>query len=280
MIDVNRWDHQRVDLTDENLLLAYLSEVRPEIIVHCAAATDVERCEADPVYARAVNVGATQRLAQWAARNGAKLVFISTDSVFDGQAGGYSEEDPVGPLNEYSRTKSAAEEITRQLCEDSLIVRTNFYGWNRHGKPNLSKWILATLLRGEKLSAFTDVRFSPLYVSDLAKLILELIARKARGILHVASQNSCSKYELAVLMGRAFGLDTRQHIAPMLLGEFPFKAQRPKNTSLAVGKCARFLGIELPTVERGIAAFRNRLDATESLGLKRFVAASAAPGAN
>ncbi|MGB6482870.1 MAG: SDR family oxidoreductase [Candidatus Acidiferrales bacterium] len=252
------WDHRSVDLTDGDATLHYLDKTRPDVIVHCAAVTDVERCEMQPAYAHAVNVEVTERLAQWAEKNGAQFTFVSTDSIFDGVAGGYREEDPPQPLNQYARTKLAGEEIVRRRCTNSLIVRTNFYGWNQSGKPNLGKWMHGKLLRGEPLMAFTDVRFSPLFVSDLAKLMLGLILRGAKGVFHVAASDLCSKYEFAFLLGKAFRLDTRK-VESILLEDFPFQARRPRNTSLAVTKCAQFLGREMPTVEQGVIAFEKTL---------------------
>ncbi|MGC1107210.1 MAG: SDR family oxidoreductase [Candidatus Acidiferrales bacterium] len=252
------WDHRSIDLTDGNAALHYLDETRPEVIVHCAAVTDVERCEMQPAYAHAVNVEATEGLAQWAEKNGAQFTFVSTDSIFDGVAGGYREEDTPRPLNQYARTKLAGEEIVARACTNSLIVRTNFYGWNQSGKPNLGKWMHGKLLRGEPLMAFTDVRFNPLFVRDLAKLILSLISREAKGVFHVAARDLCSKYEFALLLGRAFLLDTRK-VESILLEDFPFQARRPRNTSLTVTKCAKFLGRETPTVEQGVIAFEKTL---------------------
>lgn len=263
------WEHKSIDLTDAEATLRYLDAIRPDFIVHCAAVTDVEQCEMQPAYARSTNVEATGRLAQWAGRNGARFTFVSTDSVFDGTTGRYREEELPRPMNQYARTKLAGEEISRVWRRDSLIVRTNFYGWNRNGKPNLGRWMFGKLFRGEELLAFTDVRFSPLFVNDLAKLILDLISRGAKEIFHVAAGDLCSKYEFALLLGQAFGLDTR-NVKPILLEDFPFQARRPRNTSLAAEKCAQFLATTLPTVEQGMRAFARTLNAERPTLLKGF----------
>jgi dTDP-4-dehydrorhamnose reductase len=248
------WEHRPVDLTDADATVRCLYQIRPNLIVHCAAVTDVEQCERQPEYAHDVNVEATKVLVDWAGRNGAKFVFISTDSVFDGEKGGYCESDLPRPVNQYSRTKLDAEQVVVSLCTDFLIVRTNFYGWNQTGKPNLGKWMCRKLLRGEALAAFVDVRFSPLFVNDLAKLVLELISQEASGILHVAARDSCSKYEFALLLAESFGLDARV-VTPVLLEDFAFQARRPRDTSLVVGKCERLLGREMPTVRERLTSF-------------------------
>lgn len=260
------WNHRSVDLADASATVRYLDDVRPDFIIHCAAATDVDQCETQQARARTINVDATERLAQWAAKNAARFTFISTDSVFDGAVGGYREEDPPRPLNHYARTKLAGECIAALWCADSLIVRTNFYGWNMRGKPNLAKWMYGKLAREETLRAFADVYFSPLFVNDAAQLILDLISRDAKGVFHVASQDTCSKCEFAFLLGREFHLDTEK-IQPALLGEFRFHARRPRNTSLTTRKCAQFLGRAMPTLEQGIRAFAG---AVASNGSTRF----------
>lgn len=257
------WDHRSVDLTDAPATLRYLDDVHPDCVIHCAAATDVERCETQQAQAWKVNVDATELLAQWASQNGARFTFISTDSVFDGTQGAYREEDPPGPLNHYARTKLAGERVAARWCPHSLIVRTNFYGWNMSGKPNLAKWIHGKLIWQESLKAFVDVCFSPLFVNDAAKLILELISQDGKEIFHVGARESCSKYEFAMLLARELQLDTGK-IQPILLEEARFHAQRPRNTSLAAGKCAQFLGRKMPTVEQGIRVFARTIARNKS----------------
>lgn len=262
------WEHRSVDLADATATQHYLDDVRPDLIIHCAAATNVDQCETQQACAWTINVDSTELLARWAAKKGVRFTLISTDSVFDGALGGYCEKDPPGPLNHYARTKLAGECVAALWCSDSLIVRTNFYGWNMKGKPNLAKWMYGKLAREETLRAFADVHFSPLFVNDAAKLILDLVSRRAKGVFHVASQDSCSKYEFAFLLGREFQLDTGK-IQPALLEECRFHAQRPRNTSLATRKCTQFLGREMPTLEQGIRAFARALASNGSAQFER-----------
>jgi len=262
------WNHRALDLTDPAATLGYLDEIRPDFIIHCAAATDVDQCETQQVRAWMINIDATERLAQWTARNGVRFTFVSTDSVFDGTQGGYCEGDLPRPLNHYARTKLAGEQAAAWWCPDSLIVRTSFYGLNARGRPNLAKWMYGKLACAEPLRAFVDVRFSPLFVSDAAKLILELISRDAKGIFHVGAAESCSKYEFAVLLARELHCETGR-IQPILLKEFPSGARRPKNTSLAVGKCAQFLGRGMPTMEQGLRAFARTIAGHKSVPFQK-----------
>lgn len=270
-----------VDLANTHITTRRLHERRPDVIVHCAAMTDVERCEREPSVARVMNVEATRTLVRWCAQHGARFVFISTDSVFDGTCGHYGEDDRPAPVNEYARTKLAAEAVVTDCLPDALILRTNFYGRNFKQKLSLAEWMLKKLARREPLPAFVDVRFNPILANHLGRIILDLIAYGAKGVFHAAARDECSKYEFALLIARIFGLDAGEVIAASI-DDFGFAAQRPKNTTLAVGKISDFLGREMPSVEEGLRSFKQSLgidyaDYLAALGSdsKRFHALSA-----
>ena len=248
----------RVDLANADMTTRRLQERRPDIIVHCAAMTDVERCECEPDVARVMNVQATRILAQWCAQHGIQFVFISSDSVFDGRCGHYSEDDRPAPVNEYARTKLAAEAVVTGYLPDALILRTNFYGRNFKQKLSLAEWMLRKLGRRERLPAFADVRFNPLLASHLARMILDLIAHGAKGVFHAGARTECSKYEFALLIADVFGLDAND-VRSALVDDCGFAAQRPKNTTLAVEKISDFLSREMPSVEEGLRSFRQSL---------------------
>jgi dTDP-4-dehydrorhamnose reductase len=253
-----RWHHWCLDLTDASSALLFLRRLRPKIIIHCAALTDVEQCERDESHARAVNVDSTKTLSTWASENGAKLVLISTDSVFDGVCGNYRESDEPAPVNVYARTKLAAEEAVRLCCPEALIIRTNFFGWSHARNAGLAEWMLAKLIRRESFGGFTDVRFNPLFTGDLAHIILELIRREARGIFHIGARDSYSKYEFSIELARVFHLDA-SIVHPIPVDEFPFRARRPKDTSLATEKVSEFLGREMPSVSEQVQMMRKTM---------------------
>ncbi|HET6201107.1 MAG TPA: SDR family oxidoreductase [Candidatus Acidoferrales bacterium] len=248
----------RVDLANADITTRCLHARRPDVIVHCAAMTDVEMCEREPDVARVMNVEATRILAQWCAQHGARFVFISTDSVFDGRCGRYGEDDQPAPLNEYARTKLAAETVVTGYLPDALILRTNFYGRNFKQKLSLAEWMLKKLARREPFLAFADVRFNPLLANHLGRIILDLIANGAKGVFHAAARDECSKYEFALLIARIFGLHADQVMAAPV-DDFEFTAQRPKNTTLAVDKISGFLVREMPSVEEGLQSFQQSL---------------------
>lgn len=248
-----------LDLENRVATLRCANECLPDVIVHCAAMTDVDRCEAEADAARKLNVGASRTLAEWAATKGSLFVYISTDAVFDGGAGNYTEQDLPGPVNVYAQTKLEGEVAVRSANPSALVLRTNFYGRGGRRKQNLAEWILSELESGQRVRAFTDIRFNPLPASHLAKVILELIARGATGILHVGARNAVSKYECAVLLAELFGFDSKR-VVPISAAEFPFIARRPKDTSLNVRMVSKLLGKEMLSVEDGLREFRKSFE--------------------
>lgn len=253
-------NHSLLDLTDNKHVMGWLERIRPEIIAHCAALTDVDLCEVEPDYARAINTEASRGLAHWAAENDAQFVLFSTDSVFDGVGRNYRETDAVNPLNVYARSKVAAERNVIECCQSALVIRTNFFGWSSRRKT-LAEWMLSKLLNGERFKAFEDIRFSPLFAGDLAQLAIELIGRGAAGVFHVSAVDSCSKYEFALMLARAFNLSD-DSVEPASVSQFSFRARRPADTSLCVERITECLGREMPTIRDGIIAMRSELAST------------------
>jgi dTDP-4-dehydrorhamnose reductase len=182
-----------------------------------------------------------------------KFVHISTDNVFDGRKGDYGEEDAVNPINVYGRTKYEGEQEALKAPQ-SLVVRTNIFGWNVQYKYSLAEWCLNELSQGHRIKGFTDVYFSSLYTIDLAKIIREAMARDLRGVFHMAASSVVSKYRFLVDVAELFGFNASL-IEPITLEEFPFKAKRGRNISMAVSKGRVALGITIPTVEESLRHF-------------------------
>lgn len=249
----------QIDLKDRMETFCCLERIFPNVIVHCAAMTDVDACEANPEAACLLHVDASRLFAEWARENKCTFVYVSTDSVFDGCTGNYGEEDLSAPVNEYARTKLAGEHAVRSANSCALILRTNFYGWSGSKRHGLADWIISKLTAGEQVEAFADVYFNPVYAGVLAKMILRLTELGAVGTFHVAAKDACSKYEFAVRLANVLGLDSNQ-VVPVLINDFPFRARRPRNTTLATEKASQFLGQEMPTLEEGLGEFRRLLE--------------------
>jgi dTDP-4-dehydrorhamnose reductase len=249
----------KADITDKHGLEKLLDKIRPDIIFHCAAITNIDYCEENPSAAYEVHVEGTKNLALSAGKTGAKLVYISTDAVFDGEKGNYSEEDEPNPINIYAKTKLEGETVVKDSLDDYLIFRTNFYGWNIREKYSFSEWILHDLLEKKQLTMFTDVFFTPIFVNDLIEVMVELIKNDARGLYHIGGDERCSKYHFGMKLAEIFNLD-QHYIQPISVDQFNFKAKRSKDMSLSTKKLSDMLNNRLlPTIEEGIKKFKDCL---------------------
>jgi dTDP-4-dehydrorhamnose reductase len=243
-----------VDLRDAQAAAAIVA-TGPEWIIHCAALTSVDWCESHPAETALVNGVVPGQLAGAAASAGIGLVYISTDSVFDGRRGEYVETDTPAPLNAYARAKADGEQRVGSALERHIIVRTGIYGWSPSGRHSLVEWILARLEAGDDVPGFTDAIFSPTSIADLSDVILELISREATGLWHAGSHDHCTKYSFARRVASAFGHDP-DRVATASLADSPQAALRPRNTSLRSDRLEHLLGYQMPTVDDGVAHLR------------------------
>lgn len=231
-----------------------LDDVRPQMVVHFAAATNVDYCEANPSYARELNVDTTHNLASWAAANQAKMIYMSTDSVFDGKLGGYSENSEPNPVNIYAAAKLEGEVAVRKAVADHLIVRASIYGWNAQPKQSLAEWILSRLESGQRVPGFVDTIFAPLLVNTLSSAILKMMKQGAKGTYHAACSDPVTKFDFARAVARVFGypdvLVEESHVGTAL------KAPRPLNTWLIAHRLTQELGIKMPSVVEDLNRFK------------------------
>jgi len=252
------------DLSRAGQAQRLLREHRPDWVVHCAAATDLDRCEREPEWAQALNVGMARQVAEACQELGARMAHISTDSVFDGAAGEYAEQDEPRPLNVYARTKLEGEQAVQAACPGALVVRTNFFGWTISPRQSLAEWFLGRFERGESTPGFADVYFSPLLVDHLARILLELLGRGVQGLLHLPGATCLSKYEFGVRLAKAF-----QHNPALVYAasvqDAGLSAVRPLRTCLTGDRAAALLGRPLPDMEAGLDELRRTRGEWEGL---------------
>ncbi|MDA1097033.1 MAG: SDR family oxidoreductase, partial [Chloroflexi bacterium] len=261
-----------LDLGNEIQTAEVVRTVRPDIIVHAAALRSVDYCERHPDEAMAVNAAGTEYVARAARDVDARLVFISTDSVFDGERGGYREDDAPRPVCVYGETKLAAEAaIRRTLPSDRyLIVRTSAIYGTSPKTPSLVEFIIGELMAGRRLEMIADSYFSPILNSNLAQAVLELIQIGTAGILHVAGSERCSRHQLAATVAEVFDLEGSL-IDSVLIDDVggKFAAQRLRDSSLDVSLAQALLSTRLWGVDEGLRGFkaaRTRSVATANLG--------------
>ena len=204
--DGNSW--RRVDLSNAAGLEQVFRLARPEVVAHLAAMADVGTAEREPERATAVNVAAASSIARLCQLHGARLVFVSTEYVFDGRRGYYKEDDPPNPVTHYGRTKWEAEQAAANLASNWSILRTSIvYGWPHPGKRNFVPWLIERLRSGQPYHAPTDVYRTPVYVEHLVDGIVRLVEGDHQGIHHVAGKDWVSMYDFALAIADAFRLD-------------------------------------------------------------------------
>lgn len=244
----------RGDLTDDVTRQQLLAQTSPHWVIHCAALADLEACEADPPLAKKLNTELPAKLAADVSKGGARLLHVSTDAVFDGQRGDYTEEDEPHPLSVYAQTKLAGEQAVLATDPKALVVRVNFYGWSLSGKRSLAEFFFNNLRAGKEVNGFSDVFFCPLLANDLAQILLTMMQLELSGLYHVVAPQAISKYEFGVQIAQAFGLDANR-IRPISVAEAGLRAARSPKMTLSVAKLQRVLPQPLPTICQGLQRF-------------------------
>jgi len=240
-----------LDIKNKQQVVTIFQEIRPKVVIHAAALVNIDYCEEHVDEAWMTNVGGTENIVLASKNIGARLIYISTDSVFDGDKGMYREDDLVNPLNTYATTKLEGENIVLRLLPDAIIARTVFYGWSPLNRHSLVEWVVANLEKEKAIKMFTDVIFSPIYVGKLAEILIKMYHQGLYGIYHVAGSQSCSKYYFGNEVAKAFGFD-ESLIQSGSIAEANLKAPRPKNLSLNVTKISQDLYISMPDIPEGI----------------------------
>ena len=204
--DGNSW--RWVELTDTDALAGLFRQSRPEVVVHLAAMADVGACEREPGVAAAVNVDATSAIARLSQQHGARLVFVSTEYVFDGSKGFHAEDDAPSPNTHYGRTKHDAEQAVADLGDLGAIVRTSIvYGWPLQAHRNFAPWLIERLRSGQPYHGATGVLRTPVYVEHLVDGIVRLVEKHHAGIHHIAGRDWVSMCDFAQAVAEGFGLD-------------------------------------------------------------------------
>ena len=246
----------QADLLEPGAIQKVLDEAQPDWVIHCAALALLDACETDPDRAWELNCEVPRKLAHYVARGGARLVHISTDAVFDGQRGDYSEEDQPNPLSVYGRTKLAGERAVAQANPEAIIARVNLFGWSSSGKRSLAEFFFYNLQAGKHLQGFTDVFFCPLLANHLGGILLAMLERGLSGLYHVVSSECLTKYEFGVRVASTFGFDPGL-ISPTSLEAAGLTAARSPRLTLRSDKLAGALGQPLPDISRGLDSFYN-----------------------
>jgi dTDP-4-dehydrorhamnose reductase len=242
----------KMNITDEIEVKRIFSKVKPDILIHTAAETNVDKCENNKDYALRVNAEGTKVLAKACNQVDARIVYVSTDYVFDGEKGLYTEEDKPNPVNYYGLTKLMGEKYVAELCEGFVILRTSVLYGVHPEKPNFATWVIKSLKEKKRLTVIEDHYNSPTFADNLAEVILEIIDKRLEGVYHTAGSERISRYKFALKIAETFDFNAGL-ISPIKMSELKvWTAKRPKDSSLRVDKVKKRINTELLGVTQGL----------------------------
>jgi len=242
----------RVDLSVRDDLPRVLGDLHVDAVVHTAAIVSPDSCESDPEQAHAVNVEGTRETARWAEDRGARMLYFSTDLVYDGDRSPYKEEDPPNPINVYGRTKLSGEEEVQRICSSWIVLRLALsYGPTRGALGDWTWKMREALREGKDLTLFTDQFRTPAYAGDTAEAVSMLIKGKENGIYHMGGSERISRYEFGRRFARAFQLPGNRFKA-VRMSDVQAGAPRGRDCALNTDKLCRDTGLRLCNVEEGL----------------------------
>jgi dTDP-4-dehydrorhamnose reductase len=241
----------QLDMQDEARVRELLGRHRPAVVAVPAANPFVDYCERHPEQTRQVNVDGTLNVARACRDLGARMIFYSSDYVYDGAKGVYTEEDAPCPINEYGRQKAETERGVLAADPRNLVLRTSAaYGWQWEPK-NFALQIRAKLSAGQPLTVADDIRYNPTYVENLAEITTELVETGSAGIYHVVGAEEIVRFDFAVRVARAFGLDERL-LKPAPMSKLESSTPRPKQSSLRTDKVRAEVSVQPIGVDEGL----------------------------
>lgn len=245
-----------LDLSSGSSTRDFVNIARPACVIHAAAMTDVDRCELRPLDAEEANVEAVGHLMRaLEVDDDVHVIYISTDYVFDGVNGPYSEEDTPNPVNVYGRTKLAGEDLTRRRASSYTIIRTaSLLGHGTETRPSFADKLLEVLRRGEKLRVPHDQVSNITPVEDLAAAVIEAAERKLEGTWHVSGPGIISRYDFALLLAKAEGTATYS-IEAVQYASLDRPARRPLHGGLTTDKMRAHLITRFRPLEAAVAEF-------------------------
>ncbi len=248
-----------LELTDPEEVSHIIQEIKPDIIIHSAALTNVDFCEKNPILANLVNTKATEIITNICNQNKVSLFYISTDYVFDGFKGTYDENTIPNPLCVYGQTKLKGEQYIQKHCLNYCIVRTSTPYGVHSIKESFPMFVINKLIKHESIQVVEDQFTSPTYIPNLSKIIIELILKNFSGIFHVSGKSRISRYELALSLAEKLHFD-KNLIKPILSSKMNWKAKRPNDSSLNVNKINDMLTEKPLSIEEGLNSFITELE--------------------
>ena len=251
--------YESLDIFNTEKLKTLVSSFKPELIINAAAYTDVDGCETNRDKAREVNIEGVENLIEICKEEKIKLIHISTDYVFDGKSGPYSEEELPNPISHYGRTKLEGELKIKKSGIDNIIIRTNvLYGLGEKINPNFFTWVFDKLKKEEKTKIVTDQLNNPTLADDLARAILELWEKKFTGLINISGSEYLSRFDFAQKIAEKFDLK-KDLIYPIKTEELKQKAPRPYKGGLKIELAHRVLNTRLSDISEGLEYLKKKM---------------------
>ena len=250
-------DIEEMDITDKNSVDSVIKENTPDAVIHCAAYTAVDAAEDNEELCRKINAEGTQNIADVCKELDIKMIYISTDYVFDGEGERpWEPEDERTPLNVYGQTKYEGELAVQNTLSKYFIVRIAWvFGVN--GK-NFIKTMLNLGKTRDALTVVNDQFGSPTYTYDLAKLLVDMVETEKYGIYHATNEGICTWYEFACEIFKQAGINVK--VSPVSASEYPAKAKRPSNSRMSKEKLTEQGFEKLPTWQDALARYLKEID--------------------
>jgi len=244
-------------LGNQKMIIDLIKEIQPDIVVNTAAHSSVDLCETDHSIADKLHVDITQDITQVCKDIDSKLVYISTDAVFQGELHKkYTELDQPNPINYYGKTKLQAEQITLNASSKNVVLRTAvIYGW--HKKSRFTNWIIQTLKENHMVDPFIDQYNTPTLVDDLAKSLLSIFEKNISGMFHATGKSCLNRYEFALVLASTFGLD-KKLIKSVTSKEKKQDAPRPTSTCLDSRKLEKLIDFNFSDIQSGVSFIFNK----------------------
>jgi len=247
----------QIDLLDDNKIEKIIENYNPDVVIHTIAHSSVDLCETDHNVADRLHVDMTKKIANTCASINSKLIFLSTDAVFEGQLNKkYCENDIPNPINYYGKTKLEAEKIVLNASINNVVLRTSvIYGF--HKKSRFTNWILDYLKDGKSVDPFSDQFNTPTLIDDLVQVILKIIDKDISGLYHATGKTCLNRYQFAILLAEKFSYDPSLiHSVTKL--EKKQNAPRPISTCLDSTKLENLLNFSFSDISTGIDYIFNK----------------------
>jgi dTDP-4-dehydrorhamnose reductase len=252
--------YSNCDISSEESVNQIFKVFGPTTVLHTAAMTNVDECELHPEACHLQNVTASRHIIRACEESGSHLIHLSTDFIFDGEAGPYSEEDVPNPISIYGHSKLEAEELVlKASCPWSIVRTVLVYGIAPGlSRSNIILWVKASLEQGKEIQVVDDQFRTPTLAEDLASGCLLIAAQKATGIFNISGKDFLTPYDMALQTADFFSLD-KSLIKRATAATFSQPAKRPPRTGFNISKAERILGYRPRSFQEGIAVLASQL---------------------